>query len=255
MSGKAAADGEETRRDKVARELFQSELSPRHREVLEAAAALFAERGYAATSVREIGERVGLLGGSLYHYIKSKEALFVRIHNTALEVSGDRIRAAIAGHADPWDRLEAACVTMLGIQLDPHSITMPLMNDLQAVPAEVRAQLIINRDAFEKIFVDLVAALPLDPRIDRGVYRLLLLTLLNNVSLWFREGRLTLEDVARQIVLTFRQRAQEGGGPEPQEPGRQGAGGPAKGEAQKRAPAKTGRSKRTGGAAAATPKA
>ncbi len=207
MSGKAAAKGEGTRRDTVARELFQGELSPRHREVLEAAAALFAERGYAATSVRDIGERVGLLGGSLYHYIKSKEALFVRIHNTALEVSGDRIRVAVDACSDPWDRLEAACTTMLGIQLDPHSITMPLMNDLQAVPPEVREQLIVNRNAFEKIFIDLVADLPLDPRLDRGVYRLLLLTLLNNVSLWFREGRLTAQDIARQIVLIFRQGA------------------------------------------------
>lgn len=187
--------------------IFEGELSPRHRDVLEAAATLFAERGYAATSVRDIGERVGLLGGSLYHYIKSKEALFVQIHNTALEVSGARIRAAVDARTDPWERLEAACVTMLGIQLDPQSITMPLMNDLQAVPPEVRAQLVENRDAFEQMFVDLVAELPLDPRLDRGVYRLLLLTLLNNVGHWYREGRLTPEDIARQIVLIFRQNA------------------------------------------------
>jgi len=207
MSRRTAASGEQMRRSKFTSDLFEGELSPRHREVLEAAATLFAERGYAATSVRDIGERVGLLGGSLYHYIKSKEALFVKIHNTALEVSGERIRAAVDAERDPWARLEAACATMLGIQLDPHSITMPLMNDLQAVPQDVRAELIANRDAFEQIFVDLVADLPLDPQVDRSLYRLLLLTLLNNVSLWYREGRLTPEDIARQIVLIFRQKA------------------------------------------------
>ena len=208
MVRKAAAKGDETRRSTIAREIFQGEISPRHREVLEAAAALFAERGYAATSVRDIGERVGLLGGSLYHYIKSKEALFVEIHNTALEVSGRRIRDAIDAHGDPWVRLEAACMTMLGIQLDPHSITMPLMNDLQAVPPDARAELIANRDAFEKIFIDLVADLPLDPQLDRNVYRLLLLTLLNNVSQWYRPGKLTPEEIARQIVFIFRQKTQ-----------------------------------------------
>ena len=67
--------------------LAGSDLSERHRDILEAAATLFAERGYAATSVRDIGEKVGLLGGSLYHYIKSKEALFVRIHDMALQVA------------------------------------------------------------------------------------------------------------------------------------------------------------------------
>lgn len=101
--------------ERFAGALANSDLSERHRDILEAAASLFAERGYAATSVRDIGEKVGLLGGSLYHYIKSKEALFVRIHDIALQVAEDRIRAAVADTTDPWKRLEAACITMLEI--------------------------------------------------------------------------------------------------------------------------------------------
>ena len=123
---KDAGGGVSTLRDSLAAAMVGGELSERHCEILEAAAGLFAERGYAATSVRDIGEKVGLLGGSLYHYIKSKEALFVRIHDMALQVAGDRIATAMAGKTDPWERLEAACVTMLEIQLDPHSLTMPL---------------------------------------------------------------------------------------------------------------------------------
>ncbi|WP_338811545.1 TetR/AcrR family transcriptional regulator (plasmid) [Agrobacterium leguminum] len=183
--------------------LQESGLSDRHREILEAAAVLFAERGYAATSVRDIGERVGLLGGSLYHHIKSKEALFVRIHDIALQVAEDRIRDAVSKRSGPWERLEAACVAMLEIQLDPHSLTMPLMNDFTSAPPEIRERLIEQRDAFEQIFRDLIAALPLDPALDRGVYRLLLLTLLNNVSGWYRPGRITPEEIARQIVRIF----------------------------------------------------
>lgn len=204
MAHKSIGKDRNAMRPAAADSLFRDELSERHREVLEGAAALFAERGYAATSVRDIGERVGLLGGSLYHYIKSKEALFVKVHDTALQVAEDRIREAVSAHQDPWARLEAACVTMLDIQLDPQSITMPLMNDFQAVPLDVRKQLIAKRDAFEKIFVDLVAALPLAAGVDPGLYRLLLLTLLNNVSKWYREGRLTPEQIGRQIVATFR---------------------------------------------------
>ncbi len=190
--------------------LQDSGMSDRHRDILEAAAALFAERGYAATSVRDIGERVGLLGGSLYHYIKSKEALFVRIHDIALQVAEDRIRAAIAPVSDPWERLEAACVTMMEIQLDPNSLTMPLMNDFASAPAEIRERLVEKRDAFEQVFRDLIAALPLDPALDRGVYRLLLLTLLNNVSGWYRPGRMTPDELGRQIVRIFRHEAARG---------------------------------------------
>lgn len=188
----------------LASDLFKDEINERHREILEAAAVLFAERGYAATSVRDIGERVGLLGGSLYHYIKSKEALFVKIHDIALQVAEDRIRSAVAKAEDPWDRLSAAATTMLEIQLDPHSITMPLMSDFQSVPPAVRERLVAKRDAFEQIFVQMVDDLPLAASLDRKIYRLLLLTLLNNVSNWYRAGRKTPAEIARQIVSIFR---------------------------------------------------
>jgi AcrR family transcriptional regulator len=176
----------------------------REQEVLEAAAALFAQHGYGGTSVRDIGRRVGLLGGSLYHYIRSKEALFVKVHEQALQVAEDRIRSALHGLDDPWQRLGAACQTLLEIQLEPKSLTMPLMNDFRAVPAEVRKQLIIKRDAFEQLFAQLVAELPLPQEIDRAVYRLSLLTVLNNSSLWFRPGKLRPSEIALQIMMIFR---------------------------------------------------
>jgi len=185
-------------------DLFQNIVNERHREILEVAAALFAEKGYAGTSVRDIGEKVGLLGGSLYHYIKSKESLFVCIHDMALQLAEDRIREAIAEKKDPWERLEAACVTMLDIKLDPNSLTMPMINDFQSMPADVRAPLIVKRDAFEQIFVELVDELPLAAGLDRGIYRLLLLTLLNNIGGWYHEGGLTPAQIACQIVAIFR---------------------------------------------------
>lgn len=176
----------------------------RSEEVLAAAAALFAECGYAATSIRDIGERVGLLGGSLYHYIKSKDALFVRLHDHALRAAEDRIRAALEGVEAPGERLATACRVLLEIQLDPASLTMPLMNDFRAVPPAVREQLVKRRDAFEAFFGELVEAAPLPSGVDRAVYRLLLLTTLNTASSWYRPGgRLSLDDVARQILAVY----------------------------------------------------
>lgn len=175
----------------------------REEAVLTAAADLFAERGYAATSIRDIGERVGLLGGSLYHYIKSKDALFVRVHDKALAAAEARIRAAIDGIEPPRERLATACRTLLAIQLDPHSLTMPLMNDFRAVPETVRAQLIERRDAFETLFADLVNALALPEGLDPGIYRILLLTTLNSAANWYRQGRLSLEEVSEQILKVY----------------------------------------------------
>jgi AcrR family transcriptional regulator len=51
----------------------------RTREILDVAARLFAERGYAETTMRNICAAVGLTPGSLYYHVESKEAVLVHI--------------------------------------------------------------------------------------------------------------------------------------------------------------------------------
>ncbi|MEC3948336.1 TetR/AcrR family transcriptional regulator [Sphingobium sp. HWE2-09] len=176
----------------------------RRRQILAIAARLFARKGYRGTSMRDIGEEAGVLGGSLYHHIKSKDALFVELHNAALDAAAARIEAAVAQREHPWDRLEAACEALLDIQLDPQSLTLPMMNDFREVPDGVRAALIDRRDRFETLFRDLVAALPLPATIDRSLYRNLLLSQLNSAADWYRPGRLTPQAIASQIAAIFR---------------------------------------------------
>jgi AcrR family transcriptional regulator len=204
MASKIAETGVPQATGSFLSELFSDEPSARYRDILRVAATLFANRGYAATSIRDIGEAVGLMGGSLYHHIKSKDALFVRIHDAALDMAGRQIRDATAQHTDPWNKFESACVRFCQIQLDPDSVTMPLMSDFMTVPPDVRRRLIVKRDEFEQIFVALIDTLPLGKKIDQKVYRLLLLSLLNSVNSWYRPGRLTPESIGKQIVLIFR---------------------------------------------------
>jgi len=47
--------------------------------VLEAAIRVFHKKGYASASIQDVAEEVGVLKGSLYHYIDSKEDLLARI--------------------------------------------------------------------------------------------------------------------------------------------------------------------------------
>ncbi len=154
--------------------------------------------------MRDIGEQAGVLGGSLYHHIKSKDALFVELHNAALDAAEDRIVQAVCSQCEPWARLTAACTALLDIQLAPDSITTPMMNDFREVPDLVRDQLIARRDRFEDLFRSLVDALPLPPHIDRSIYRNLLLSQLNAASDWYRAGRLSPGEIATQIVTLFR---------------------------------------------------
>lgn len=52
-------------------------------EVLDAAIEVFYRKGYSATSVQDLAERVGVLKGSLYHYMDSKEDLLFRIFESS----------------------------------------------------------------------------------------------------------------------------------------------------------------------------
>ena len=176
----------------------------RREEILAIAAQLFARKGYRGTSMRDIGEASGVLGGSLYHHIKSKDALFVELHNGALDEAEARIAAAVADVADPWERLEVACVALLEVQLAPDSLTTPMMNDFREVPDDVRMQLVARRDRFEELFRAIVADLPLPAGIDRSIYRNLLLSQLNAAADWFRPGRLTPREIAVQVARIFR---------------------------------------------------
>ena len=61
------------------------EVNARER-LLETATGLFAEKGYAGTSVREIVEKAGVSKPVLYYYFKSKEGLFYAILEWAADV-------------------------------------------------------------------------------------------------------------------------------------------------------------------------
>lgn len=55
----------------------------REAQLIEAATEIFSRRGYSAASIQEVADAVGMLKGSLYHYIGSKEELLYVIFDEA----------------------------------------------------------------------------------------------------------------------------------------------------------------------------
>lgn len=178
--------------------------SARRDQILAAAGLLFAKRGYASVSVRQIADAAGILGGSLYHHFPSKRELFIEVHRMALTRAVAGIETAIAPYTDPWERFEAAIIAHTVIYLDPTTLTQTLMADTSAMMSDMRPDLIKDRDRFELIYRQLVDDLPLPSRINRTMYRLFVLSLLNSVTNWYRTGRMTPKDIARQIFLLVR---------------------------------------------------
>ncbi|MEV4641089.1 TetR/AcrR family transcriptional regulator [Actinoplanes sp. NPDC049548] len=82
-------------------------------EIYEHAARLFAERGFAATSLQDIAVSMGLTRTAMYHYVDSKDALLEKIV-TEVTLEGVALLRAIRGRADldPRGRLRLAAYEM-----------------------------------------------------------------------------------------------------------------------------------------------
>ena len=80
------------------------ELNARQR-LLETATELFADKGYAGTSVREIVDRAGVSKPVLYYYFKSKEGLFYAILEWAADVQQTILNEIFAASGTVLDRL------------------------------------------------------------------------------------------------------------------------------------------------------
>jgi AcrR family transcriptional regulator len=87
--------------------------------LLDAARELFAQDGYAATSLDAVVRRAGVTKGALYHHFAGKHDLFAAVFARENERLLDAIAAAYAPEADPWDALEAGCRAFLEETQEP----------------------------------------------------------------------------------------------------------------------------------------
>ena len=86
----------------------EPERIPRKRdaEVLEAAARVFYARGYSDASVQDVADEIGILKGSVYHYVKSKEDLLYRLlDGVHADVRAILLEVASVPDLAPLDRL------------------------------------------------------------------------------------------------------------------------------------------------------
>lgn len=90
-------------------------IRDRRTEIREVACDLFAERGVDATTVREIGERAGVLSGSLYHYFRSKDAIVTEILDSYMSDIERRFVAAAHTSGTPREIIDALITETLAV--------------------------------------------------------------------------------------------------------------------------------------------
>jgi AcrR family transcriptional regulator len=83
-----------------------SQSISRRDELLELAAAMFAERGLRATTVRDIADAAGILSGSLYHHFASKEEMVDEVLRDFLDWLFARYEQIVAMESNPLERFK-----------------------------------------------------------------------------------------------------------------------------------------------------
>ena len=177
----------------------------RQNQILQAAAHLFVKQGYGGTSIRDIAQRVGLLPGSVYHHFPCKEDLFVAIHHEGFRQLVVRSEAAIRAESDPWKRLELACAVHIDSAMEGDAIARITAIGLFAIHEDrLQRRLEKDRETYDQQLRKLVADLDLPRKTNRSIFRLALLGALNWTLIWYRPGKMTPKQIARELIRTFR---------------------------------------------------
>lgn len=173
-------------------------------QILDAAAHLFREKGYAATSMRDIAGAVDMLPGSLYYHFASKGELLVAVYAEGVRRISTAVASAIEGKRDPWSRLEAGCVAHLEALLKASDYAQVVIRVQPSDAPDVADDLVRLRDGYETLFRGMVDALPLARGVDRRTLRLMLIGALNWSQIWYRRGKDAPRRIARDFVALLR---------------------------------------------------
>jgi AcrR family transcriptional regulator len=112
--------------------------SRRRADMVAIAAELFAQKGYRATTVREIADAAGILSGSLYHHFDSKESIGDEILSGFVNDVLTDYHAAVVEAADPRAALEQIVRTTSRTLAQHRAALTMLQNDWNYFAAQPR---------------------------------------------------------------------------------------------------------------------
>jgi TetR/AcrR family transcriptional regulator, cholesterol catabolism regulator len=138
------------------RHLKKSKTATRLEEVLQSAANIFFAKGFHATSIEDVARDVGMLKGSLYYYIKSKDDLLFQLLHAGIEDSD----AFIARQIDPAGEAVAQLERAIRAQIDyiiQNRVPFGLfLHEFDSLSGKKQHKLIAVMSRYNNRFVELV---------------------------------------------------------------------------------------------------
>jgi TetR/AcrR family transcriptional regulator, cholesterol catabolism regulator len=163
-------------------------------QILERAAELFSQRGYHATTMRDLGEVTGLLPGSLYAHFSGKEEILYQIVIEAARQFLGGMEALRAQAASPEEKLRAAMRAHIGVVARDLEGARVFLHEWRALRGGRRAEITRLRRRYEELWDEIIRdVVPADPKLAR----LLVLSAANWTYVWYDpRGEFGPEEVA-----------------------------------------------------------
>jgi|SRR5579859_3485254 len=179
--------------------------APREDQVRAAALRLFKEKGYHATSMRDIAREVGINKGSLYSYITTKEDLLIPVFEQAMAVLLAQIEQVTADRSlRPTDRLRRAVHAHVIAVADNLDVLTVYLSEWRQLAAESLTTVRSHRERYAALFLQI-----LQDGVDSGEFRAMdtrivmlgMIGMCNYLFRWYRpDGRLHPDQIADELI-------------------------------------------------------
>ena len=131
----------------------------RNEALLEAAAELFATKGFRETTMRDIAAAAGMLPGSIYYHYGSKDELLLGIYETGVESFTRGFAEALGSESDPWARLRRGMAFHIAAITRDDAYTRVVNRVAPSQVPKHREALVALRDRYERCFAALIERL------------------------------------------------------------------------------------------------
>lgn len=177
----------------------------RRAAILDAAAELFGSKGYEATTMQDLADRVGVLKGSLYYYIHSKEELLFELILETHQTFTANLNAVERLSVDTLGRIWAFVYANVTGNIASLVRSAVFFREFRSLADGHQRRIVELRDAHDRVLRELLAAgseegvvrSSIDPKLTATAVH----TMCNSVYLWYRpDGRWRPEDVARRYA-------------------------------------------------------
>lgn len=173
-------------------------------DIIAGAGARFATHGYHGTSMRDLGEDLGILGSSIYAHVGGKQELLVAVIERGAAFFDAAARAAVEPGGSASDVLRRLIAAHIDVVLDHRSEARTYLSETSFLDDVERSRVARARDRYEQVFVDVIGrgaddgSLSVDT--DARLAAIYVLSILNAIDRWYDEsGRLGRGELAEDV--------------------------------------------------------